>query len=98
MNQPMNRQTKRLMKRQGADRPGEKRARPQPGSTDVKRERVGIRGFFGEVKSELKKVAWPTRTEVFNSTVVVLIAVTFMTALIFGFDYASSKFVLFLFD
>ena len=97
MNQPMNRQTKRLMKRQGADKPGEKRARPQPGS-DPKRERVGLRGFFSEVKSELKKVAWPTRKEVFNSTVVVLIAVVFMTALIFGFDYASSKFVLFLFD
>ena len=97
MNQPMNRQTKRLMKRQGADKPGEKRARPQPGA-DPKRERVGLRAFFGEVKAELKKVAWPSRKEVFNSTVVVLIAVTFMTALIFGFDYASSKFVLFLFD
>ena len=97
MNQPMNRQTKRLMKRQGADKPGEKRARPQPG-TDQKRERVGPRAFFGEVKAELKKVAWPTRKEVFNSTVVVLIAVIFMTTLIFGFDYASSKFVLFLFD
>jgi preprotein translocase subunit SecE len=98
MNQPMNRQTKRLMERQGADKPGEKRSRPQPGSSDPKRERVGVRAFFGEVKAELKKVAWPTRKEVFNSTVVVLIAVTFMTALIFGFDYASSKFVLFLFD
>ena len=29
---------------------------------------------------------------------VVLIAVVFMTALIFGFDYGSSKLVLFLFD
>ena len=45
----------------------------------------------------MRKVAWPTRKEVINSTIVVLIAVVVMTALIFGFDYASSKFVLFLF-
>ena len=46
----------------------------------------------------MRKVAWPTRKEVINSTIVVLIAVVFMTSLIFGLDYASSKFVLFLFD
>ena len=97
MTQPMNRQTKRLMKRQGSDKPGEKRARPQPG-TDPKREKTGPRQFLSEVRSELKKVAWPTRKEVVNSTIVVLIAVVFMTTLIFGYDYASSKFVLFLFD
>jgi preprotein translocase SecE subunit len=43
-------------------------------------------------------VAWPTRREVINSSIVVLIAVVFMTALIFAMDYASSQFVLFLFD
>jgi preprotein translocase SecE subunit len=48
--------------------------------------------------SRLKKVAWPTRKEVINSSLVVLIAVVVMTALIFGFDYLSGKFVLFLFD
>jgi preprotein translocase subunit SecE len=93
----MNRQTKRLMKKQGSDKPGDKRSRPQPGA-DVKREKTGPRQFLSEVRSELKKVAWPTRKEVVNSTIVVLIAVVFMTALIFGYDYASSKFVLFLFD
>ena len=76
---------------------GDKQSRPQPGS-DVKREKIGPRQFLTEVRSELKKVAWPTRKEVVNSTIVVLIAVVFMTALIFGLDYASSKFVLFLFD
>ena len=97
MTQPMNRQTKRLMQRQGSDKPGEKRARPQPGA-DAKREKTSPRQFLNEVSSELKKVAWPTRKEVVNSTIVVLIAVVFMTTLIFGYDYASSKFVLFLFD
>ncbi len=93
----MNRQTKRLMQRQKADRPRapERRARPQPAP---QRERVGPRQYLAEVRGELRKVAWPTRQEVINSTIIVLIAVTVLTSLIFGYDYASSKLVLFLFD
>lgn len=95
----MNRQTKRLMQRQGADRPGAPDRRPVPGARDqMKRERTGPRQYIREVRAELKKVAWPNRKEIINSTVVVLIAVVFMTTLIFGFDYGSSKLVLFLFD
>lgn len=41
----------------------------------------GLRGFFGEVNAELKKCAWPTRPELFDSTVVVIISV----ALLAGF-------------
>ena len=94
----MNRQSKRLMEKQGGDRPRtpDRKARPAPGSQPP-RERVGPRQYFSEVSGELKKVAWPSRREVVNSTIIVLIAVVFMTSLIFGFDYASSKFVLFLF-
>ena len=94
----MNRQTKRLMQRQGADRPAAPDRRPQPGARDqVRRERTGPRQYLREVRAELKKVAWPNRKEVVNSTIVVLIAVVFMTTLIFGFDYGSSKLVLWLF-
>lgn len=35
----------------------------------------GLRGFFAEVGAELKKCAWPTRPELFDSTVVVIISV-----------------------
>ena len=35
----------------------------------------GVRGFFGEVSAELKKCAWPTRPELFVSTVVVVLSV-----------------------
>jgi preprotein translocase subunit SecE len=95
----VNRQTKRLMQRQGADRPRAPERRPQPQVGPREREkRVGPRAYLGEVAAELRKVNWPTRREVFNSTMVVLIAVVFMTSLVFGFDYVSSKFVLFLFD
>ena len=93
----MNRQTKRMMPKQGQDKPGQPQQR-QTKPAPVQRDKVGPREFFAEVKGELRKVAWPGRKEVVNSTIVVLIAVIVVTALIFGFDYLSSKFVLFLFD
>jgi preprotein translocase SecE subunit len=88
-----------MMARQGGDKPAarERRSRPQPGA-DVRKETTGPRQSLAEVRGELKMGAWPTRREVFNSAVVVLIAVVFMTTLIFLFDYASSNLVLNLFD
>ncbi len=90
----MNRQTKRMMQRQGGDRVRAPERRP---ATAPVRERTSPREFLSEVRGELRKVAWPSRQEVINSTVVVLIAVIFMSLLIFGFDYLSAKFTLFLF-
>jgi preprotein translocase subunit SecE len=87
-----------MMAKQGADKPRAPERRAPAPQKEGSRERVGARQYFAEVKGELKKVAWPTRKEVVNSTLVVLIAVVVMTALIFGFDYLSGKFVLFLFD
>ena len=37
-----------------------------------------FRGFFGEVSAELKKCAWPTKPELFDSTVVVIISVALL--------------------
>ena len=93
----VNRQTKRLMAKQGADKPRAPERRQQPQQQTTK-EKTGPRQYLSEVRGELKKVAWPTKKEVTNSTIVVLIAVVFMTTLIFLLDYGSSKFVLFLFD
>jgi preprotein translocase subunit SecE len=94
----VNRQTKRLLAKQGADKPRAPERRTPAPQKEGPKERVGPRQFFSEVKGELKKVAWPTKKEVINSTLVVLIAIVVMTSVIFGFDYVSSKFVLFLFD
>lgn len=92
----MNRQAKRQMAKYGADKPRAPERKASPRSDA--RDRVGPGQFITEVRGELKKVAWPTRPEVLNSTLVVLIAVTVMTSLIFAFDWASARFVLFLFD
>ncbi|MEO6988883.1 MAG: preprotein translocase subunit SecE [Aquihabitans sp.] len=47
-----------------------------------------------EVNAELRKVAWPTRRETINLSIVVLIFLIVMAALIALFDYGSSKAVL----
>ena len=39
-----------------------------------------LKTFFSEVKSELKKVTWPSRKEVYATTIVVIV-----TTLFFGF-------------
>ena len=92
----MNRQTKRMMARQGSDKPRAPERKSAPPQNN-KKERTSPRHFLMEVRGELRKVAWPGRQEVINSTIVVLIMVVVMTALIFGFDYASAKAVLFLY-
>ena len=53
--------------------------------------------FLKQVRQELKKVAWPSRQEMIAYTVVVLVAVVFLTALVFGMDLAFTKAVLHIF-
>ena len=88
---------RRMAQKQGSDKPArapERRpAQATPGS-----ERTSPAQFLSEVRGELRRVAWPTRSEVINSTIIVLIAVVFMTSLIFGADYLWAKAVLFLYD
>ena len=42
----------------------------------------GVRTFFLEVQTELKKCAWPTRSELLDSTVVVIVSVAILGAYI----------------
>jgi preprotein translocase subunit SecE len=84
------------MAKAGTDRPKSATERRAAAPTR-ERERTSPREFFSEVRGEMRKVAWPTRPEVINSSMVVIIAVIFMGAVIFGLDYCAAKFVLFLF-
>jgi preprotein translocase subunit SecE len=45
-----------------------------------------IRQFWHEVALEMKKVSWPTRTEVVNTTIIVVIAVFFFALFLFLSD------------
>jgi len=91
-----NRQMRRAAQKQGADQPRRPERRSPAQATAS--ERTSPTQFFSEVRAELRKVAWPTRNEVINSTIIVLIAVVVMTSLIFGADYLFAKGVLFLYD
>ena len=46
-----------------------------------------LRAFFADVKSELQKTSWPTRKEVQNTTIVVIIFVMVCAAYLFVVDH-----------
>jgi preprotein translocase subunit SecE len=50
--------------------------------------------YYREIISELRKVIWPGRNELFTYTVVVLVFVIFVTALVATLDYGLTKAVL----
>jgi preprotein translocase subunit SecE len=91
----MNRQMKRLQRRQGS--PVERAqavASARRAAVQEKRTRVGARQFLKEVRQELRKVNWPTRQELFAYTVVVLVCVIVLTSFVFGLDFVFSKMVI----
>jgi preprotein translocase subunit SecE len=93
----MNREQKRLLQRQGqlgADGAPAARRREQarPVTTPApKQSRTRPREFLHEVNVELRKVAWPTRAEVINYSLVVLLTLVIVGALIFGLDYVFAN-------
>lgn len=92
----MNRQYKRMMKKE-EDR---KKSAPRPVKTPgapTKRARTKPLQFLKEVVAELRKVAWPSREEVVSYSIVVLVSSVVIAALIFGMDYVFTKAVLALF-
>ena len=97
----MNREMKRMMQRQGqvdADGSPARREAPRPpASRTATKERIGPAEYTRQVRAELRKVAWPTRAEVVNYSIVVLLALVLLTALIFALDYVFAKAVIFLF-
>ena len=46
--------------------------------------------FLREVKAELKKVTWPSRQEVVQTTIVVLLATAFFGVFLFAMDIVFS--------
>ena len=56
-----------------------------------------LRRFLREVVAELRKVIWPTRRQLVTYTLVVLVFVSFMVALVAGFDTVFQMAVAFLF-
>lgn len=61
------------------------------------RKQVRVFQFLREVRAELKRVHWPSRTEVTSYTIVVLLAVTLLTLYVFGLDQFFGQLVVWLF-
>ncbi|WP_088044572.1 preprotein translocase subunit SecE [Bacillus sp. EAC] len=49
--------------------------------------------FFREIKSEMKKVSWPKRKEIVNSTITVLATVIFFVLFFSVIDTGISKLI-----
>ena len=49
-----------------------------------------FRNFLTEARSELKKVTWPPRKEVYGTTVIVVLTVFFFGFYLYGLDLAMS--------
>lgn len=94
----MNRQQRRTLRRQGeVDDEGAPVARRRP-PPPTSRERTPPIQFLREVRTELRKVNWPSRAETINYSIVVLVTVVVLTAMISGLDWVFSTFILELFD
>ncbi len=90
----LNREQKRMLKRQGAlDEQGAPTRAPRQ---QAPRERVGPAQYLREVRDEMRKVAWPTRPEVVRYSIIVTATVVVYTAFIglidYGLTYAADWF------
>jgi preprotein translocase subunit SecE len=84
----LNREQKRMLRRQGAlnERGAPTRAQPT-----ARRERVTPAQYLREVRDEIRKVAWPTRPEVIRYSIIVTVTVVVYTAFVAGLDLGLSQ-------
>ena len=97
----MNREQKRAMKKAGeldADGQPSRERRQAQGGRPPSEPRPTVRQYVGEVRSELRKVAWPSRDEVVNYSIVVLITLIVLTTFIGLLDWGLGEGLLKLFE
>ena len=97
----MNRETKRQLQRKGQlteDGTPKASRRTAPSPNAPKEPRTKPRQFVREVNAELRKVAWPSREETLNLSLIVFVFLVILTAMIAGMDYGFSRAVLWVID
>jgi preprotein translocase subunit SecE len=99
----MNRETKRMLQKQGQlgedGAPARRERRtPTPPRAAEREKRTKPTEFVKEVRSELRKVAWPTRAETINYSLIVFVALVVLMAFVGLMDYGFGEFVLKLFN
>lgn len=97
--EPMNRELRRMSSKMGYD-PKDKRAQAKQAGQKSKKPTLrsekrnifmSIIVFFKECWRELKKVSWPTRKEVINMTIVVLVCTILVILLVLVVDYGAER-------
>lgn len=63
-----------------------------------RKQRTSPRQFLREVRSELRKVAWPARKELLSYSLVVLVSVSIITLYITGLDQVFGTLILRIFS
>ena len=71
--------------------------RPPIPAQQQKRERVGFRQYMREIAAELRRVNWPTASEVITYSIVVIFVVTILTLVVFVLDLAFAQAIVELF-
>jgi len=66
----------------------EKEIKKKPSPPAPKKQRASAREYFRGIKTEMKKVVWPTKKELGSYTAVVILACTFFAILFSAVDYA----------
>ncbi|MAK52956.1 MAG: preprotein translocase subunit SecE [Actinomycetota bacterium] len=96
----LNREQKRALKKRGelGEDGTPVATRRQPAGKPQQEQRVGFRRYLSEVRSELRKVAWPTRSEVINYSIVVLVTLVVITSMIALMDWGFGEGLLKLFE
>ncbi len=89
----LNREQKRMLKRQGAL---DEQGKPTRAVRQAKRERVGPVQYLREVRDEMRKVAWPERPEVVRYSLIVtacvIVYMVYVGLLDFGLAHLADWF------
>jgi len=79
----------------------EKKIAPAPEKKPKKVKKPGgnrVTRWFRELRSELRKVSWPTRAQVINNTWVVMVVTSVCAVAVWGFDFVAQNIVRFTLD
>ncbi len=99
----MNREMKRMQEKAERKKRAGSSERPTPAANaaarraqaaEKKKKRTGPRQFLKEVRTELRRVDWPSRAELISYTMVVLVTIVVLTTYVFGLDSLFSKAIL----
>ncbi len=98
----MNREMRRLQAKEEERAKKRRSEAPRAGKKGAKDEKLSLwartKKYLKEVRSELKKVNWPTQQELRTYTIVVFGMTTIVTLFVFALDWGFNKLVITVLD